>query len=455
MSTENKNSHVIIIGCGFAGLLTAAVVSRYFAKVTIIEPDRGIEHPLPRNAAPQANHAHVLVNAGLKIVQELFPKLQLDDWKNGGKTACYTEAISGVFLGAPFQNFKSSLMLMLCDRAKFEFAMRQDINALPNVETLIGYRFDNYVMDRDNKRVTGVEAVQVDHDHQKIKLDAGLVIDCSGRASRTSILLKKYGYPEITEHLVNIGLQYASQDFEFDPSTSLPWQLYFSMKKPPNVQNLVSCAIDNNRVIVTAQEIGGTFFIKDQQTFMGYIEKVVDKPVYNFLTQHSKPATELKMYLIPTSYFRRYDLLPNWPNGLLVLGDAVSVYNPKYGSGMSAASLEVKKLNDYFQKLNKNDLTSRDISFEQAYQKDIAKNIVGPYYDLLACTDLMLPNVDGYHPKGLKFLQWYAKNMLEVAATDHVVMERFLQVANLNKLPPLLFHPGNVIKVLKHAMTSR
>lgn len=65
----------IVIGSGIAGLVTARVLSDFYARVTIFERDHlpeGIEN---RNGVPQDRHPHHLLKRGQVILEQLFPGL--------------------------------------------------------------------------------------------------------------------------------------------------------------------------------------------------------------------------------------------------------------------------------------------------------------------------------------------------------------------------------------------
>jgi phytoene dehydrogenase-like protein len=68
----------VVIGGSIAGLLAARVLSDHFQEVTLIERETLACSPEPRQAIPQGRHVHVLLDQGIRIVQQLFPDLVPD-----------------------------------------------------------------------------------------------------------------------------------------------------------------------------------------------------------------------------------------------------------------------------------------------------------------------------------------------------------------------------------------
>src|SRR5687767_2845405 len=80
MTSTPGTRHAIVLGASMAGLLTARVLTETYDRVTVVDRDAldgpvGIE---PRRGVPQGRHAHGLLAAGLRVIEELLPGTTVD-----------------------------------------------------------------------------------------------------------------------------------------------------------------------------------------------------------------------------------------------------------------------------------------------------------------------------------------------------------------------------------------
>jgi hypothetical protein len=119
-------------------------------------------------------------------------------------------------------------------------------------------------------------------------------------------------------------------------------------------------------------------------------------------------VTDITSYRFPRSVQRHYERLTGFPEGLLVLGDALGSFNPFYRQGMSAAALQAQALQ---QLLMERAAGSRGLEgLELSFFPKAAEIIVTPW-TLTTNQDLAYPQTQGERPAELQertpyFITW-------------------------------------------------
>ena len=205
-----QERQAVIIGGGIAGLLAARVLCKHFDKVIIIEKDKYPSQAGSRNGVPQSNHIHVLLIKGKEILLELFPDLEK---KLVAKRAHVVNLTNDVlyYVGTGYSiRFESDLTTIACTRQLLEHEIRNEIVAnFPNVNILESTRATGLLIEKELGICTGVTTLSADTNYENTIL-GDLVVDASGRESKTSEWLDKLGYGKPEETTINSYIGYST-----------------------------------------------------------------------------------------------------------------------------------------------------------------------------------------------------------------------------------------------------
>jgi hypothetical protein len=155
--------------------------------------------------------------------------------------------------------------------------------------------------------------------------------------------------------------------------------------------------------------------------------------------KEARPLSPVAGYRATNNRRRHYGTLPRWPEGFVVLGDALCAFNPVYAQGMSVAALQAMILDRCLREhsWNREKRTGAAIKF----QRKVAKVIEIPW--LMATTDdVRWPATEGGR-SGLttRLMHRYLDAVIACATEYPEVDHLFAQVAHLIMPAYMLFHP--------------
>jgi 2-polyprenyl-6-methoxyphenol hydroxylase-like FAD-dependent oxidoreductase len=386
----------VVIGGSIAGLAAARVLADHVREVVVLERDAIGDPFAARPSAPQASHAHGLLVAGERVLSRIFPGFPEDLLAAGASRgrvgvdlATFT-ARGRSFAGAFHQPEPRDLGLdIYCQsRMLLEGTLRQRLASVPGVEFRGGASADGLVV-RDG-RIAGARVV--DRAGAAETLDAELVVDASGRGSRTPSWLRELGRRAPEETTIGVDFAYSSCLFQGDGSLDLVGAAVPG-QAPKVKRGALLFVIEQGRWLVS---IGGRFDQKPPRDLEGFLRftRELPNPFLHEVLQGREPLTTVSHYEFPTSRIRHYERI-EVPEGLLVAGDALSSFNPIYGQGMSAALLEVEALG---RALARRAGAAADREGLSAEYFAGAAEIVATPWRLAASADFQFPETAGVRP---------------------------------------------------------
>ncbi|MDT5319990.1 MAG: hypothetical protein QOD88_2512, partial [Mycobacterium sp.] len=210
--------HAVVLGASMSGLLATRVLSDFYRTVTVIERDVLPTGSAQRRGVPQGRHVHALWPRGSQILDELFPgfltELVADGctvWDDGDLSKyCLSFGGHQFVRSGTMRGFQPRDTAYCPSRPFVEDHVRQRVRAIRNVTLMEGYDVVELTSNADRSRVTGVTITSHEGD-EKRALTADLVVDATGRGSRTPAFLESLGYDRPIEDEVVMRLAYASQ----------------------------------------------------------------------------------------------------------------------------------------------------------------------------------------------------------------------------------------------------
>ena len=173
---------------------------------------------------------------------------------------------------------------------------------------------------------------------------------------------------------------------------------------------MAACHPDWRGAVMLAQEgdcwivgMGGYFGDEPPQDDAGYIEfaRSLQKPDIYDVIKVAEPLSAPTPYHFKANLRRYYEKLPSFPEGFVVIGDAICSFNPVYGQGMTVACLEAVALNEV--------LTAGRQSLARRFFQAAAHVLDIPWQIALG-SDFQNPRVEGKRTARTRFINWYIGN---------------------------------------------
>ncbi|MEU9283401.1 FAD-dependent monooxygenase [Streptomyces sp. NPDC048275] len=430
----------VVIGAGLAGLLAAAALHPH-ADVTVVERDVLPAGPEPRKGLPQARHAHLLWSGGARAMEDLLPGVTAAWLAAGARriplpTGLVTLSAQGWLRRWPEMEFMIS-----CSRDLLDSVLREQVAKKDRVTILEGTELLG--LEGDASRVTGVR-VRTPEGEERV-LDADLVVDASGRGSRSTAWLDALGVPQPPMDEVDSGLAYASRIFRAPTGTEdhPVVNVQPDPAQPVPAQSATIVPIEGGRWLVTLSGTRGgqpTGLVEEFEAFA----RGVRHPVVGELIAHAQPLTDVVLTRSTINRRRFFEKVRDWPEGFVALGDAVATYNPVYGHGMSVAAQGAVALRE---QVLEHGLTAPGLG--RRVQRAVALPVTIAW-ELATGTDIRYPGAIGTEPGGAqKLLGRYVERLMRTAAGRPLVAQAFLKVITLSGPLTTLVKPEVVFAVLR------
>jgi 2-polyprenyl-6-methoxyphenol hydroxylase-like FAD-dependent oxidoreductase len=443
--SELAGRRAVVIGASMAGLLTARVLADYYERVTLLERDVFPPVGESRKGVPQGRHVHALLARGLEIVEGYFPGLTDHLVGLGADYGDISQKAYWFFEGGQHRVGVSGVNAISVSRPLLEGSIRQRVLALPNVEAIEGCDALGLLATPDNGRVTGVRLIRRKAGSAEESLTADLVVDASGRGSRAPAWLEALGYERPSEETVKVSVAYTSCFYRRRPEHAPGYNALCVEASEENPYGGALLGAEGGRWIFSAAGYLGYQAAPDHASMLEYARRMATPAIYRVI-KNAEPLTEPVVHKIPSSLRRRYERLKRFPQGYLVIGDALCSFNPVYGQGMSVAAQEAVALADC--------LRQGEAALASRFFKRAGK-IIDVAWHMAVDSDLRFAEVNGPRNAATRFGNWYLCKLHRAAQADAALSVAFLKVVNFIEPPGSLMRPAVLWRILRGSWRAR
>jgi 2-polyprenyl-6-methoxyphenol hydroxylase-like FAD-dependent oxidoreductase len=275
--------------------------------------------------------------------------------------------------------------------------------------------------------VRGLQYTQAGEPHT---LATDLVADAGGRQSQTPRWLTELGFQAPEATTIGVDMAYASTKFRVPDDYDELERLLVVIGPPPDFPNAaVMEIIEDQTWHVTLAGRFGDYPPHDAEGFLAFARALHTPRVYD-LVKGAERVADITAYRFPTSVQRHYERLTSFPEGLVVVGDAICSFNPVYGQGMSSAALQVQALRQLLAERGSgpSGLDGLALAF---FPK--AAEIIETPWTLAAGRDFAYPQTRGERPADLEESAQYFAEVDALTAEDLEVQRLLVEVLNLAK----------------------
>lgn len=432
---------VVVLGGSITGLFAASALSESYREVVLVDRDDLIGVREARRGAPQARHINGLLARGARAMEELFPEITSQMINAGCPLTDLSGTVRWYFLGKRLKQVRAGLTNVGARRPIMEAHVRERVQALGNVTFLERHDITGLATTQDGARVIGARVQRHDGGEADRTISADMVVDATGRGSRTPVWLASLGYPRVEEEGTKIGLGYATRHYRLRSDPFGTDHSIVCVANPALPRGAIFTKTDSGLVELTTYGILGDHPPTDPEGFNAFVKTLAAPEIYEAIVE-AEPINDPVLFRFPTTMRRRYERLPRFPEGFVVMGDAVCTPNPVFAQAQTLAALQALALRDRLRRGVAPDTME--------FMREVGR-IIDPAWEMTEGINLSFPGVEGPRTRRLKLMHAYMKRVQIAATRDASVTEAFMRSAGLVDPLEALMRPSLVLRVLRNS----
>ncbi|MGX1490034.1 2-polyprenyl-6-methoxyphenol hydroxylase-like FAD-dependent oxidoreductase [Streptomyces tendae] len=426
----------MVLGGSHTGMLAAQALAGSADRVVVVERDVLPSGPDPRKGLPQSRHVHLLWSGGVRALEELLPGIGADLRAAGARRAPITTDMVALSPRGWFRRWPESHHIVLAGRDLLDATVRSRVLADERIELLDGTEVVDLL--GDARAVTGVRLRG--RDGRESTLEAGLVVDATGRGSAAPRWLAALGLPAPVRREVDSGLAYASRLY-LAPEPARDGFPVVNVQADPRAGGPgragVLLPIEHGRWLVTLSGTRGGEPGTSDEEFARFAREELRHPVIGELIERAEPLTGVAFTRTTANRRHSYERMPDWPENLTVLGDALAAYNPVYGHGLSVGAQSALILRETVRRYGWG-----AAGLARRVQKAVARP-VGAAWDLAIGQDVFYPGATETGPTLRdRLVAGYVDRLMHTATGNGRIARRVTDVTSLERRAEVLLGPS-------------
>jgi 2-polyprenyl-6-methoxyphenol hydroxylase-like FAD-dependent oxidoreductase len=432
-----------VIGGSLAGMCAARVLSDFFDVVTIIERDAYPSANDFRRGVPQARHVHNLLARGLREFERFFPGFERRMRERGAVAVETGWDVATLWPSGWSRRAHTGLWQLFASRPLIESTVLELCRGLHNVTFLERTEVTSLCVAGETSRYcTGVGIASGD-DRQTQTLDADFVVDASGAQSRAAEWLRESAVESPVDEVVDGHNAYSSRWFQQRPDAWPPewwWKVVFLRLATYEHPYLIALfPMENQCWLLSYIGVNKEYPPTREEQFTAALAKLAS-PIVHEMVQRMEPISPVYSSRATRNRWRHYERLRRPLGRFITIADAACSYNPRFGQGMSAATVSARVLNDCLAKYGVDDprLPERFFAAQAHFQRT-------PWL-FAAADDLRFPVTVGNRYASARLFNWYRPKV--VACAHPAVGKRLGEVTQFVKPLSSLFTPQIISRVM-------
>lgn len=243
-------------------------------------------------------------------------------------------------------NAASSFKIASSSRALLEWVLRQRVQNIEHISFLTNTEVTGLMASEDERSITGVYTKERGRDNREAMLAADMVIDAAGRSSKLIRWLDQIGLSVPEPEVLKVSLGYSTRYYKIPSSIQNDWGTVITESDPvQGTRAGMLWRIENDIAGLLLFNAGGDEYPSTHpDEFQEQIKHLFASDEIVALANQLEPFQGPRGYRISESVRQHFELMENWPSGLLVLGDAFCSFDPIHGQGMTVAAIEAETI---------------------------------------------------------------------------------------------------------------